>query len=95
MLAIADPSWESFLIAKMLRDVASKLGKSFLLVLNKVTDRVLPYMRRAAERLGLEVTGVVRFDEELARSSLEENEIKFSTALNDISTVVDRLLSVR
>lgn len=89
ILAVIDPTAESMHSALLLRDIASKLGKRFWTVVNKVTAKIQPIISQEAERLGLKLDGAVRFDEKVYESTLLGDRLRWITALEDVRRLLE------
>ncbi len=87
-LAIVDPTAESLMLAKILKEELTKMKKKFWLVINKVTPETADIVMSKARNMGLEVAGVVRFDEEVFKSSLEGVPLTAKEALVDITAIL-------
>ena len=89
ILTVADPTAESLELAKILSQEATKLGKKFWLVVNKVTPNITDVVKmKAQEEVGLDVVGLIRFDEEVFRSCLMGEELRSKEALLDIQSIL-------
>ena len=88
ILTVADPTAESLELAKILSQGATKLGKKFWLVLNKVTPNIAEVVKMKAQEEGLDLLGLIRFDEELFKSGLMGGELKSKEALLDIQSIL-------
>lgn len=91
ILAVVDPTAESLRTARLLRDVALKLGRRFWTVANKVTPKILPLLTREAEKLSLKIDGAVEFDEEVYTSTLLGEKLRWSTALEDVRKLLEAM----
>jgi len=91
VLAVADPTVESLTLAKILKDNCEAGAKDFWLVLNKVTPEISDILKKMAKRMGLEVTGVVRYDPQIFRSSLEGSRLMAGEALNDVKLLLEHM----
>jgi CO dehydrogenase maturation factor len=88
ILTIADPTAESLVLAGILNEEAKRLGKKFWLVANKITPSITDAVTMKAKDAGLETIGLVRFDEEVFKSSLEGVALKAKEALADVEAVL-------
>ena len=88
ILTIADPTAESLVLARVLNEEATRLGKKFWLVANKVTPSVSDLMTMKVKDAGLETVGLVRFDEEVFRSNLEGVALRTKEALADVEVIL-------
>jgi CO dehydrogenase maturation factor len=88
ILTIADPTAESLVLAGILNEEAMRLGKKFWLVANKITPSIADAVTMKAKDAGLETVGLVRFDEEVFKSSLEGVALKAKEALADVEAVL-------
>jgi CO dehydrogenase maturation factor len=88
ILTIADPTAESLVLAGILNKEATRLGKKFWLVANKITPSITDAVTMKAKDAGLETIGLVRFDEEAFKSSLEGVALKAKEALADVEAVL-------
>lgn len=89
IVAIADPTAESLVLAGILKEEATRLGKKFWLVANKITPSIADAVRMKAKDFGLETVGLVRFDEEIFKSSLEGGKLKAKEAQADVKTMLN------
>jgi len=89
ILAIADPTAESLALANILKEEATRLGKKFWLVANKITPSITDAVRMKAKEFGLETVGLIRFDEEIFKSSLEGGRLKAKEAQADMEMVLN------
>ena len=88
ILTIADPTAESLVLAGILNEEAARLGKKFWLVANKITPSITDAVKMKAKDAGLEIIGLVRFDEEVFKSSLEGGALKAKKALADVEAIL-------
>lgn len=88
ILTIADPTAESLVLARVLKEEARRLGKKFWLVANKVTPSVADVVTMKAEDAGLEAVGLVRFDEEVFMSCLQGAALRAKEALADVEAML-------
>ena len=91
VLTVADPTAESLELAKILHQEAAKLNKKFWLVVNKVTPSIVDVVKTKAKDVGLDLVGLIRFDEDVFRSCLIGETLKSKEALLDIQSVLKRL----
>jgi CO dehydrogenase maturation factor len=90
VLAVADPTAESLELAKILEEHVVKMGKSFWLVVNKVTPDIGDIINRKAKEMGLEVLGTLRFDEKMFKSCLEGVRLEAEEGYKDVETILKR-----
>jgi CO dehydrogenase maturation factor len=90
-LAVVDLTAESLNLAKIFSEEITKMKKKFWLVINKVTPEFMDYMMLKVKNMGLKVAGVVRYDEEVFKSSLEGVPIKAKEAYSDISVILKNI----
>ncbi len=88
ILTIADPTAESLVLAGILKEEATRLGKKFWLVANKITPSVADVVTMKAKDAELEPVGLVRSDEEIFRSNLEGVALRAEEALADIGAIL-------
>ena len=91
ILTIADPTAESLVLAGILNEEATRLGKKFWLVANKITPSIADAVTMKTKDVGLETVGLVRFDEEVFKSSLEGFALKAKEALIDVEAVLKNI----
>ena len=91
VLAVADPTVESLTLAKILKDNCEAGNKDFWLVLNKVTPEISEILRKTAEKMGLEITGTIRYDPDIFRSSLEGEMLQAGDALEDVKLLLKHM----
>ncbi len=90
VLMVADPTAESLELARILKEDVVKLGKTFWLVLNKVTPEIADILRLKAKDRNLEILGTIRFDKEVFKSCLEGSTIKSEKAYEDAEAILKR-----
>ncbi len=88
LVIVVDPTAESLHSAILLRDVASKLGKRYWIIANKVTPRVWAIIKRESEKLKLKIDGIVRFDDDVYESILLGEKLKSTIALEDVKNIL-------
>ena len=91
IIAIADPTAESLVLAGILKKEATRLGKKFWLVANKIKPSVADIVTMKAKDAGLEPVGLVRSDEEVFRSNLEGEALRAEKALADIEAILKNI----
>lgn len=91
LLTVADPTAEALELAKTLSQEAAKLKKTFWLVINKVTPPIADVVQKKAKAVGLDVVGVIRFDEDVFRSCLIGENLKSQAALLDVHSLLERV----
>ncbi len=91
ILAVADPTYESLSIASILRDIANRLGKRFLLVANKMSREIEDVVRSVAKDLGLEIAATIPFDTSIARSMLLGKPLEISESRQALEMLADAL----
>jgi CO dehydrogenase maturation factor len=88
IVAVADPTAEALVLAKSLKEFSQSHSKRFWLVLNKATPRVVEYVGKRAKEMGLEVDGMVSFDEEVFESCLEGGTLRANEAARDVEAML-------
>jgi CO dehydrogenase maturation factor len=88
VLAIADPTAESLVLANILKETTANLDKKFWLILNKATPEVVKVAEEKAEELGLKVASVIKIDKEVFKSGLEGGSLKAEEALADTENML-------
>jgi len=88
IVVVADPTADALVLARDLKDFSQSHGKRFWLVLNKATSRVVGRVERKASEVGLEVDGVISFDEEVFESCLEGGPLRANTATRDVEAIL-------
>lgn len=88
ILTVADPNAESLELARILRQEAERLDKTFWLAVNKITPNIADIVKMKAKDLGLYVVGLIRFDEEIFRSCLMGGELRAKEALLDVESLL-------
>jgi len=91
ILAVADPTAEALVLAKSLKEFSQSRGKKFWLVLNKATPKVAEQVERRAREMGLEVDGVIGFDEEVFESCLEGGALRAEEAARDVEEILRKV----
>ncbi|MEM1569993.1 MAG: hypothetical protein QXL27_06215 [Candidatus Bathyarchaeia archaeon] len=94
IVIVVDPTAESLQSAVLLREVASKLGKSYWIIANKITPRVWAIIKREAEKLKVKIDGVVRFDDDLYESILLGERLKTTVALEDVERILKTMMLI-
>lgn len=84
ILAVADPTAEALMLAKMLKEQIQNLNKKFWLILNKATPKIIELAKEKAKDLNLEINGVIRFDEQVFESCMEGELLNAKKALSDM-----------
>jgi len=88
ILAVVDPTAESLVLAKALKDSFEHLNKKFWVVLNKATPNITGIMKERAKDLNLQVDGVISFDEEIFESCLEGKTLRAGKSLHDMENLL-------
>jgi CO dehydrogenase maturation factor len=91
ILTIVDPTAESLVLAEILNKESTRLGKKFWLVANKITPSIADAVTSKAKDVGLETVGLIRFDKEVFKSSLEGVALKAKEALADVEAVLKNI----
>lgn len=91
VLTVVDPTAESLILAEILSKEMMKMNKKFWLLLNKVTSAIADVVRMKAKDIGLEVLGIVRFDEEVFKSSLEGTSLRAKEAIIDVEAILEKV----
>lgn len=94
LVIIIDPTAESVRLAVLLKDVASKLGKRYWIVANKITPRVWAIVKRETEKLKVKIDGIIRFDDDLYESILLGEKIKSIVALEDVEKLMKTMMLI-
>jgi CO dehydrogenase maturation factor len=89
ILTVADPTAESLVLAGILHKEAMRLGKKYWLVANKITPNIADAVMMKAKDAGLKTVGLVRFDDEVFKSSLEGVTLRAKEALVDVEAVLN------
>ena len=93
IVAVADPTYESLVIAKHLKEVASRLGKKYWLVLNKVPESMKDKVQELCAKIGLTPDCVVPFDDRIFESCMLGTKVSSEKAYATIKEFVRRILS--
>jgi CO dehydrogenase maturation factor len=88
VLAVVDPTAESLLLAKTLKESFEHLNRDFWLVLNKATPDIIDLIKKKAREMKLEVNGTIRFDEEVFSSCLKGGELYAKQAMLDVEDLL-------
>ena len=88
ILAVVDPTAESLLLAKTLKDLFEHLNKRFWIVLNKATPGITDLIKEKAKDLNLQIDGVISFDEEIFKSCLEGEVLRAGRSLLDMEKLL-------
>ena len=89
IIVIVDPTAEGIAIAKLLRDESNRIEKPFHMILNKITSEVEDIMLDKAKIEGLVPSALIRYDQEIFRSSLEGKTLQAGSAQDEISTFIN------
>ena len=94
LVVVAEPSYESFMVAKEAVEMARKAGlERTLVVLNKVRAEEAPKLKEALAKVGVEAAGVVRFDPLIFQSCLEGRGVEAGEAMEDVEDLASKILS--
>jgi CO dehydrogenase maturation factor len=88
ILMVADPTAESLELSRILKEDVVKLGKTFWLVLNKVTPEIADVITSKAKEMDLEILGTVRFDNAIFKSCLEGSTLEAEKAYEDAEAIL-------
>ena len=91
ILAVADPTAEALVLARGLKEFSQGHSKRFWLVLNKATPKVAEQVEKRAREMGLEVDGVIGFDEEVFESCLEGGALHAGRASRDVEAILKKI----
>jgi len=94
VLLVVEPSMESLQLAARIRELASGMGKEVGAVLNKVSAR--EWSQKLEQSLAdrdVSVVGCIWEDSSIFQACLEGHRIEPSASGQDVSAVLDRLLS--
>ena len=94
LLVIVDPTAEALELALTLKNVAQSLNKKIWFIANKVTEDIRAMLMDEAEKLGLRIDGVVRFDKELYISCLKRETLKSNLAMSDLKHIVGKIWNI-
>ena len=88
ILAVVDPTAESFTLANTLKESFEPLNKNFWLVLNKATPDVIDLIKQKVREMKLDVNGTIGFDEEVFSSCLKGGELHARQAMLDVEDLL-------
>jgi CO dehydrogenase maturation factor len=91
VLMVADPTAESLELSRILKEDVVKLGKTFWLVLNKVTPEITDIITSKAKGMDLEILGTVRFDNSIFKSCLEGSTLVAGKGYEDTEAILRRV----
>jgi CO dehydrogenase maturation factor len=91
VLMVADPTAESLELSRILKEDVEKLGKTFWLVLNKVTPEITDVITSKAKDMDLEILGTVRFDNEIFKSCLDGSTLVAEKAYEDTEAILRKV----
>jgi CO dehydrogenase maturation factor len=91
ILAVADPTAEALMLAKILKETFQNLNKKFWLVLNKATPKIIEPIKEKAKDVNLEINGVIRFDEEIFESCMDGRVSHAKEASIDVEEILKKI----
>ncbi len=91
VMAVVDPSFESVLMAEKVSGLTRELGKTLLVVLNKVTEDVEGPLRDELDARGLSVTATLYNDPEIFKACLGGKEVSSQTVEQELARSVESL----
>jgi len=91
ILAVADPTAEALMLARILKETFQNLNKKFWLVLNKATPKIVSPVKEKAKEMNLEVNGVIRFDEEIFESCMDGRVLHAKEASVDVEEIMKKI----
>ena len=91
ILAVADPTAEALMLAKVLKELSQNFNKKFWLILNKATPRIAKQVKERAKELGLEINGIIGFDEEIFESCIEGGVLRAKGAFLDVEKILEKM----
>ena len=96
ILVVVDPTYESFLIAEIVKRMASYIGnKNVFAILNKVDSKEIDLiMQNSLRKRGVDYLGSISFDKEIHKAGLEGKKILKCKAEKQITGVIKKLESI-
>ena len=96
ILVVVDPTYESFLIAEIVKRMASYIGnKNVFAILNKVDSKEIDLiMQNSLRKRGVDYLGSISFDKEIHKAGLEGRKILKCKAEKQITGVIKKLESI-
>ncbi|KPK36259.1 MAG: hypothetical protein AMK70_02910 [Nitrospira bacterium SG8_35_1] len=93
VFVVADPTFESFLIAEKVSGFCREMGKEMVwTILNKVqSEEMESVMINELEKKKATVIGKVHYDPEIGKTGLMGTSIGKCTALEDVKKIIERL----
>lgn len=91
ILAVADPTAEALMLARILKETFQNLNKKFWLVLNKATPKIVSPVKEKAKDVNLEINGVIRFDEEIFESCMDGRVLHAKEASVDVEEIMKKI----
>jgi len=91
VLIVVDPTAESLELAEILREGLLEMGKSFWLIVNKITPDTSDIMEMNAREKGLEILGSVRFDGDVFKSCLVGSPLISNEAYEDVKGILRKI----
>jgi len=96
ILVVVDPTFESFLIAEIVKRMASYMGnKNVWAILNKVDSKEIDLiMQNSLKKRGVDYLGSISFDKEIHIAGLEGKKISKCKAEKQIAVIINKLENV-
>lgn len=91
IMAVVDPTAEALMLAKVLKELSQNLNKNFWLILNKATPKIAEQIKEKAKEINLEISGIIRFDEEIFESCIEGGALRAREAIHDVEEILKRM----
>ena len=92
VIAVADPTRESMLIASHLRDICEKINKKYYLILNKVPENLQEKILKICEEYSLKPDEIVPYDEKIFQSCLIGDKLDSDKAYLKIKNFVKKII---
>ncbi|ENN96106.1 CODH nickel-insertion accessory protein CooC [Methanocaldococcus villosus KIN24-T80] len=92
MLIVVEPTKKSIITAKRIKKLAEDMGiKNIKVIINKVKGDIEKVKELVERELGIEVIGVIPYDEKVEKAELFGEELENSIALKEIEKIFKNL----
>ena len=91
IVVVVDPTAEGVAIAKLLHSEAARINKPLHIVINKMTDELIPILKDMLGKEGLRESATIRYDPIVFRSGLEGRQLEANEAMKGVETLTSLL----
>ena len=91
VLIVADPSYESILLAERARGLAEEAHKKFVVIVNKVDEKTEPVLRRELAGRGIEIDVALNYSADINQANLTGNPVGSSILRESIEEIINKL----